>query len=268
VGSGHNLFYRPARKTAAGFLRWLAGGFPARVRRHWRPILAAALLLYAPAIASYSFLLARPEMERQLVPAEMIARAEEAPSRRASDAGYIDVPISHSFLASAVIANNIQVSFLAFALGVTAGIGTALILVVNGLHFGSVLAVFQNRGVLDVIGTFVLPHGVIELTAIAIAGGAGLLMGSGLLLPGRSTRRAAFAARAREAVSLIAGVILLLLIAGLIEGFISPAEVPAGFKLSVAALAAVALASYLLTAGREPAPREPAPRVVEASRAG
>jgi uncharacterized membrane protein SpoIIM required for sporulation/uncharacterized RDD family membrane protein YckC len=252
VGAGHNLFYRPARQSARRAWAWLAGGFPRLVRRRWKPVVASALLLFAPAILGYALLRLRPEHERRLVPSEMIARADEAPARRDSGAGYIDVPqLGHGFLSSAIISNNVQVSFIAFGMGVTAGILTALVLVVNGLHLGSVLAVFHNRDVLDVIGTFVLPHGVIELTAICIAGGAGLWMGSGLLLPGRLARRAAFAERAREAVSLIAGVVVMLVLAGLIEGFVSPARIDGSVKLAFSAVAAFALVLYLTTAGRK-----------------
>jgi len=107
------------------------------------------------------------------------------------------------------------------------------------------------------IGLFVLPHGIIELTAICIAGGAGLWMGSGLLLPGEKTRLAAFAERAKEAVFLIAGVAMLLVVAGLIEGFISPSKISPPAKLAVAALAAAALVLYLARAGRA-APEPPA----------
>ncbi|HVR76449.1 MAG TPA: stage II sporulation protein M, partial [Planctomycetota bacterium] len=254
VGAGHNVFYRPAKQSFRRAWRWVAAGFPALVRRRWLPIAAASVLLFGTGLLSHALVLVRPDLEGQLVPAEMIARAEEAPARREAGTGYIDIPISAGFLASAIVANNIQVSFLCFALGVTAGIGTALVLCLNGFHLGTVLAAFQSRGALDVIGSFVLPHGIIELTAIAIAGGAGLWMGSGLILPGRTTRRTAFTARAKEAVSLIGGVIVLLIVAGLIEGFVSPARIPTSLKLLVAAVAAVSLALYLVGAGRKFSP--------------
>jgi uncharacterized membrane protein SpoIIM required for sporulation len=112
------------------------------------------------------------------------------------------------------------------------------------------------------------PHGIIELTAIVIAGGAGLWMGSAVLLPGRRTRGEAIAVRGREAVSLLGGTVMLLVIAGFIEGFISPAPIPRAAKLSLAALFAVALFVYLLGAGRGAAPaEEDAERVVRAARA-
>jgi uncharacterized membrane protein SpoIIM required for sporulation len=99
--------------------------------------------------------------------------------------------------------------------------------------------------------TFVLPHGGIELTAICIAGGAGLWMGSAILMPGRRTRREVLVTRGREAVSLILGTSVMLVCAGLIEGFISPSELPRAVKLFLAACFAAAMAAYFLFAGRD-----------------
>lgn len=254
VGAGHNLLYRPGRTSVRGAAVWIARGFPALVRARWRPVALAAVLLFGPAIGSYLLLRARPDLEPHLLSPAMLARAEDAPSRRDAGSGYVDPPaLGHAFFSTAIISNNVQVAFFAFALGIAAGLGTAAVLLVNGLHLGSVLAAYANRGALDVIGVFVLPHGVIELLAIAIAGGAGLWLGSGLVLPGRLTRRAALARRARDAIALVAGVAVLLTVAGLIEGFVSPAPIPDAAKLGVAAVAAAGLALYLVGGGREPA---------------
>ncbi|HEU4882416.1 MAG TPA: stage II sporulation protein M, partial [Longimicrobium sp.] len=115
---------------------------------------------------------------------------------------------------------------------------------------GSVAAAFANQGQSLHLWTFVLPHGVIELTAICIAGGAGLWLGSAMLLPGRRTRREVLVTRGREAVSLIGGTALMLVVAGTIEGFISPSELPREIKLAFAAVAALAMVAYFTLAGR------------------
>ncbi|HEV7734904.1 MAG TPA: stage II sporulation protein M [Candidatus Binatia bacterium] len=251
VSGGHNLLYQPARQSLRRAMRWLLSGFPALVRRRWVPIAVASGLLFGPAVGSYALLRLRPDLEAQLVDAQMIARADEAPRRRAAGSGYVDVPdLGHAFMSSALVSNNVQVAFTAFAAGITAGLGTALVMILNGLHLGSVLAAFHNRGALDVIALFVLPHGILELTAIVISGGAGLWMGSALLLPGRYTRRAALARRAPEAVALIGGVIVLLMMAALIEGYVSPAALPDALKIGVSALSAVVLGVWL----SQPAP--------------
>jgi len=119
------------------------------------------------------------------------------------------------------------------------------------VQLGAVAAVFANYGVNMQLWSFILPHGVIELTAICIAGGAGLWLGSALLLPGRITRREALVVRGREAVSLIGGTATMLVVAGMIEGFISPSDLPREVKLTLAALFALLLVAYLALAGRD-----------------
>jgi uncharacterized membrane protein SpoIIM required for sporulation/uncharacterized RDD family membrane protein YckC len=256
VGAGHNLLYRPGRRSWRALRAWLAGGFPALVRMRWRPILAAAAILYLPAILAFAVVARDPTREMDLLPAAMIARAEAAPQREAEGRGYVEVPdVVMPLMASGIIANNVQVTFSAFAGGILAGIGTFFVLVFNGVHLGAVAAAFANRGASLHLWTFVLPHGVIELTAICIAGGAGLWLGSALLLPGRRTRRDALVERAREAISLLAGTVMLLVVAGVIEGFISPAPIGRAVKLAFAAVFAVLLGLYLLVAGRAEADR-------------
>ena len=143
-----------------------------------------------------------------------------------------------------------QVALLAFAGGVLAGSLTVLLLVFNGVHLGTVLGLYANEGLLGVILAFVFPHGFMELTAICLAGGAGLWLGSAVLAPGRRTRRAALQARGREALSLLAGVVGLLVIAGIVEGFYSPSGLPAAAKFAFGGATALLLAVYFTAAGR------------------
>jgi uncharacterized membrane protein SpoIIM required for sporulation len=188
----------------------------------------------------------------------MIDRAETATDRARADAGYIDIgEAMRPLAASAIIANNIQVSFAAFALGITAGVGTALLLVTNGVSIGSVLGLYASKGVLTLILSFIAPHGILELAAIAIAGGAGMLLASAILVPGASTRAAALVERGQRAIRLLAGTVLLLIAAGLVEGLYSPSAWPFEAKVFVSAITAVALAVWL-TRGRHTEPNVPA----------
>ncbi|HEX7118621.1 MAG TPA: stage II sporulation protein M [Longimicrobiales bacterium] len=256
VGAGHNLLYRPARRSLRALRAWLAGGFPALVRARIRPIAVAAAVFYLPALVTFAAVREDPARVWSLLPAGMIARAEEAPEREARGEGYVEVPdVFMPMMASGIIANNVQVTFVAFAGGVLAGIGTLAVLVFNGVFLGAVAAAFANEGASLHLWTFVLPHGIIELTAICIAGGAGLWLGSALVLPGRRTRREMLALRGREAVSLLGGTAMLLGVAGMIEGFISPAPIPRALKLAFAAVFALLLTVYLLAAGRDEAAR-------------
>jgi uncharacterized membrane protein SpoIIM required for sporulation len=150
-------------------------------------------------------------------------------------------------LASSVImTNNISVTFLAFALGITFGLGTVYIMAFNGLLLGTLAALCHLHGLSVDFWSFVLPHGVIELSAIFIAGGAGLLLGSALIIPGDLSRKDALTQRGRKAVQLILGCVPLLIFAGVVEGFFSPAHLPPWIKFLTAGLLFVFLLSYLM----------------------
>src|SRR6185436_6065692 len=152
---------------------------------------------------------------------------------------------------SMIMTNNIQVTIYTFAFGATFGIGTLLYLAFNGANIASVLALTYRSGFGNDLVTFMVAHGVVELSCIFIAGGAGLLVGSAMLMPGNLTRADALKTRGMEAVRLMIGVALLLVVAGIIEGFVSPAPIDPRIKYSVAAITGVALYAYLLFVGHD-----------------
>src|SRR5919205_317225 len=137
--------------------------------------------------------------------------------------------------ASAIMTNNIQVTIYTFAFGATCGIGTLFYLAFNGANIASVLALTYRAGFGNDLVTFMVGHGVIELSCIFIAGGAGLLIGSALLMPGDLTRADALRTRGMEAVRLMIGVALFLVVAGTIEGFISPTPIDPRIKYGIGA---------------------------------
>src|SRR6266536_3143365 len=152
---------------------------------------------------------------------------------------------------SQIFTNNIRVTFYAFALGAIFGLGTLYVIAFNGAMFGAILALTYRAGFgNDLLLGFVISHGVIELTCIFIAGGAGLLIGTALLMPGNLSRADALKSRGMEAVRLMVGVAVLLVLAGIIEGFISPAPISPFVKFVIGGISGLALYSYLLLAGR------------------
>lgn len=153
--------------------------------------------------------------------------------------------------ASAIMTNNIQVTIYTFAFGALAGLGTLFYLAYNGANIASVLALTYRAGFGNDLVTFMVGHGVIELSCIFISGGAGLLIGSAMIVPGNLTRADALKTRGMEAVRLMMGVAVLLVVAGTIEGFISPAPIDPRIKYTIAVLTGAALYSYLLLVGRE-----------------
>src|SRR6266478_4307506 len=152
---------------------------------------------------------------------------------------------------SQIFTNNIKVTFYAFALGAIFGLGTLYVLAFNGAMFGAILALTYRAGFGNDLLSFVVGHVVIELSCIFIAGGAGMLIGTALLMPGNLSRGDALKSRGMEAVRLIVGCVPLLVVPGIIEGFISPAPVPAAIKIGIGTLTGIVLYSYLFLAGRE-----------------
>lgn len=153
--------------------------------------------------------------------------------------------------AANIMQNNIRVTIMTFALGAMLGLGTIYYLAFNGANIASVVALTYQAGFGNDLVTFMVGHGVIELSCIFIAGGAGLLIGSAMVLPGDLSRADALKTRGMEAVRLMMGVAVLLVVAAIIEGFISPAPINSRIKFGIGALTGLALYSYLLFAGRE-----------------
>jgi uncharacterized membrane protein SpoIIM required for sporulation/uncharacterized RDD family membrane protein YckC len=263
VAGAHNLIYRERRQTFREVLRFIAIDVPTEVRRSVSPILLAAAFLFVPAAIAYTAVIRDPAVAPTFIPTKMLDRAEEGVERARTHSGYIPDPeVFRPVMASQIIANNVQVTFAAFALGVTAGIGTLLLLLLNGISLGGVFGLYQSKGIISLLLAFVAPHGILELSAICIAGGAGLLIAGGMLLPGEMTRRAALAANSRRAMRLLAASTLLLLVAGSLEGMVSPIPTwPLWLKLMVSATTLLALVSYLR--GGLPRTRREPPTAIE-----
>jgi uncharacterized membrane protein SpoIIM required for sporulation len=160
-------------------------------------------------------------------------------------------PAVRSAASSLILTNNIQVMFLTFAGGMTAGLYTAWILLSNGLHLGAIFGLLQVHGLAGGLGEFVVAHGFIELSVIFLAGGCGLYIGDGLLRPGLYSRPVVLRQRAREGGMAILACIPLLVLAGLIEGFVSPSGLPWPLKASVGVGTGIALYWYWLRVGRD-----------------
>lgn len=247
VSSAHNLLYRRRSIRPDAVVRYLFFIVPQEIQRSSRVILLAAMLLFVPMAVTGVAVVREPDAAVAFLPPAMFDRAEQGVRAARDGGGYVDVPsLYRPTMASGIIANNIQVAFMAFAAGITAGLLTCIVLVSNGLSIGAVLGLYFSKGIGGLIIAFIAPHGVLELTAICIAGGAGLLLGAAFLVPGDRTRRRALVENGRRAISLVAGATFLLVIAGTIEGFVSPIPWwPLELKLAVSAVTALALYAWL-----------------------
>ena len=247
MAGAHNLLYRGRSLTFKDVWRTFAVDAPREVRRSLGPIALAAGLLFGPAAIAYTAVVRDPGVARVFIPTAMLDRAEDGVRRAKTGRGYISDPeLFRPVMATSIIANNVQVTFAAFAMGIAFGIGTVIVLVTNGVSLGGVFGLYASKGIASLLVKFVAPHGVLELSAICIAGGAGFLLAAGLLVPGSRPRSEALRENARRAIRLVAASTVLLLIAGTLEGFVSPIETwPLAWKLAVSASTAVFLVIYL-----------------------
>jgi uncharacterized RDD family membrane protein YckC len=163
VGAAHNLLYRDRGTTMREAARFILLDVPREIRRSSGAIMLAAVLLFLPATIAAIAVIQQPSVASVFIPAGMLDRAESGVKRAADGTGYIEDPqIFRPVLASRIIQNNIQVTFVAFAAGITGGIGTALALVLNGVSFGGVVGLYQSKGILGLLMAFVAPHGVLD----------------------------------------------------------------------------------------------------------
>jgi len=155
--------------------------------------------------------------------------------------------IDASYIAPAV---NITVCLMTFAMGVTAGLGTLYMIAFNGLLIGVVGASCGTHGMSLSLWSFVVGHGSLEIPAIILAGAAGLRLGTGVLFPGHLTRRESIRLAGTEAVRLELGTIPLLIVAGIIEGFISPLGINPALKFALGSALFAALLAWILSGAR------------------
>jgi uncharacterized membrane protein SpoIIM required for sporulation len=240
----HSYIYQQDVSDLRGALRYFTTTLPRTFRQTWLFTLVAFLLFIVPGILAYRIGYVNPES------AALAFDLEEERQTLAERDVWTDIPINRRPYASAfIMGNNIRVAILAFGGGVAFGLFTIYMLIANGLILGGVLGIASHYGMIDPLLKFIVGHGVIELSVIFIAGGAGLQLGWALVNPGRYRRLDALALSARKVLILVVAAIPLLIIAGLIEGFFSPTDSPFVLHLAVGVVSGLVLYSYLLLTG-------------------
>lgn len=242
----HGAIYRADAQGSRKIGNFFARELPRTFRRTWR-YTAFSFAVFA-LFAVFSFVATKYDPEfSELVGVSPAFREMNIETK---NHWWEDLNGSNQIGAAFIMQNNIRVTFYTFALGAMLGVGTVYYLAFNGANIAAVLALTYKAGFGNDLVTFMAGHGVIELSCIFIAGGAGLLIGGALIMPGDLSRADALKTRGLEAMRLMMGVALLLVVAGTIEGFISPADINPRIKFSIAAITGVALYSYLLLVGR------------------
>ncbi|TWC29748.1 putative membrane protein SpoIIM required for sporulation [Pseudomonas sp. SJZ079] len=250
---GHQQFYRHRSPLGAQLIGFLLGGFPRLVRSEWRCVLAASLLFFGSLLGMGALIYAFPELIYSLVDPEQVASMERMYDPDASRLGRFAERGSGDdwMMFGYYIMNNIGIAFQTFASGLLLGLGSLFFLLFNGLMIGAVAGHLMQIGYGATFWSFVVGHGAFELTAIALAGGAGLKLGWALLAPGRLSRSEALRLAAVSSVRLIGGVIVFLLVAAFIEAYWSSMTLASPtLKYLVGGGLWLLVLAYLLLAGR------------------
>ncbi len=247
VMEGHALLYKPQASLVERIVEFFRRDFPRQVRSEWRLGALCSLLLFGPMIWLFHHIGTTPEFVYRVLSPDAIINYEQMYAQPAGNRSADD----QFFMFAFYIMNNIGVALRTFAGGLLFGVGSAVILLFNGVFIGAVAAHLSFEGYFENFWTFVIGHGAFELPAIVLAGVAGFRMGISLIIPGPYRRLEALRLGAREAVSLLYGVMAMLLLAAGLEAFWSASNAPASVKYVVGAILWLAVFAYFLLAGRD-----------------
>jgi uncharacterized membrane protein SpoIIM required for sporulation len=240
VASAHAAVYGARPRTAAGVFHLFGRRYRAAIRRTGPFILVAAVVMAIGIVATLLWITHSPEAQAGVIPPQ----ARQAIQR--AGGGRVDFGASSGTVSSWIFLNNVRVAFLAFVAGIGACILTLLLLVQNSFTVGALGAGFHLAGKAGTFWALILPHGVLELTAIAVAAGAGLRMGWSLIDPGDRARSRALAEEASDAVTVVVGVVPAFLIAAAIEGFVTGTSVmPRAAQVALGVAAGVGYLIFL-----------------------
>ena len=240
LARAHNTIYAGRRGSPLAIIHFFSTTFPQVFRAHVLHCGTAVAIFLGSAIVGVVLTLIDPDFKVQILGPQLVETIQKREMW------------THSILAvkplasSAIMTNNLSVAFTTFAMGITAGIGTIYMMVLNGLMIGVIGTACATAGMSLVLWSFVAPHGVLELPAIFMAGGAGLRLAQGLLFPGTLPRRDSLARAGTDATKLLLGSVPILVLAGLIEAFVSPTSLPASMKFTMAGAVGALLVAYLL----------------------
>ncbi len=243
----HNALYGSRSYALRDALDALRFGFPRAFRKRWPYMAAAGALFILPLLVGWLGVLASPSFASAVLPS---ATLEELSQAYAEGFSHGRSEQTDAAMSGFYVYNNVGIAFRCFATGILFGFGSVFYTLYNGLFIGAVAGAVQRAGHLHNLLAFVCGHSPFELTALVIASGAGLCMGSALIVTEGRTRLGSLRARAPELALLIAGAAVMLCIAAVIEAFWSPSALPVSAKYAFSAVAWLAVFGFLCLAGR------------------
>jgi uncharacterized membrane protein SpoIIM required for sporulation len=256
VGRSRALVYEGSPRQNS-FVHFVTTGYWRRVRERPWMLLAAVVLMMGPWLLASVWAVRDPGAAQGLVPSQF----QNVVNRDKANFGLTaDEKASAS---SAIFTNNIRVAFLAFATGIAAAVGAAVVLVYQGVTLGTVFGLTIQAGNGRPLFEFTFPHGVLELSCIVVAGAAGMRMGWALVAPGRRRRRDALITEARAAAEMALGTAMCLIVAGIVEGSLSTSGIGLGPAIVFGILLGGTFWALVFWRGR--APREPVPAELRAA---
>ncbi len=243
LGEARVVIYRTRSNPGRVVATFVTRTFPAAVYYSRRFILVAALAFLIPAVAFGVWLANSPQSLDAAVPPELqqvIAQKEFADYYR-SDA-------AQNF-AGQVTVNNAFVAFLTFALGVIPVLGPVSVLFNNGLNVGLMAAVMHHAGEGPQFWGLILPHGLLEIASILVAGGAGLQVSWAIIAPGDRSRAAALKHAGLRSIVIVIGLVACFTVAGFIEGFVTPSDLPTSMRIAIGVAVLVLFVTYVVGLG-------------------
>jgi len=239
LARAHHIIYSGQKTNLLTIVRFLRDEYPAIFQRQIGYVIASLAVSVAFGLLGAALTSAHPDFMRHYVGPQMIATMERHTM-------WTESVVSVAPLASsAIMTNNLSVSFITFAGGIVFGIGTFLSLFQNGIMLGVIGAACHHYEMSIKLWSFVAAHGSLELPSIIIAGAAGFRLGHSMLFPGALRWKESVARGGIEATQLVSGIIPLLVIAGTLEGFFSPSHAAIWLKFTVGGLLFLLLILWL-----------------------
>lgn len=238
----HNAFYVAPPARLARFFDFFRVTFPATVHRNIRYVVAGLLFFYLPLFGMVALSKVNPEMLYELIPKATLESMEKMHSKGHAQGRSESTDAA---MTGFYVKNNVGIAFQCFAMGVFFGLGSIIVLLFNGTVIGAVFGFVSGTGSGMNLISFAVAHGPFELTAIGLAGAAGLRLGLGAVITGSRRRRDSLILAGRDAIRLVLGAGAMLIIAALIEGFLSPSALPAVIKFTFGAITLLFLIWYL-----------------------